>query len=155
MPNGLRFRYPVEKKSEKSVFRFSSTMRSLCGCRYCGTKSSSLFRKWAGCCQLGGWQGVEMSKPMSAVVCNNCHQRARRDTLKVRAMHVTQVLMCFARTCEFSLRIFRFMCSSSLFNLVLVITLVCVKVFQENTCSLTSINCFALLALLYLRQHRL
>jgi hypothetical protein len=54
------------------------------GCRCCGTKSSPLFRWWESCSDIEGWQGVEFVKPMSDVVCTNCWQGARRNTLMVR-----------------------------------------------------------------------
>jgi hypothetical protein len=55
------------------------------GCRCCGIKSNARFRPWETCCDSAGFEGVLFARPMSDVVCTNCYQRARRNTLKVRA----------------------------------------------------------------------
>jgi len=58
-------------------------MRDPLGCRACGAKSSSRFRPWPSCAHLKGFEGVEFAVPQSSVVCDVCHRRARRGTLKV------------------------------------------------------------------------
>jgi hypothetical protein len=65
-------------------------MRHPVGCRACGAKSSSRFRPWPSCAHIKGFEGVEFAVPHSDVVCDVCHQRAKRGTLKV-CPHVSQV----------------------------------------------------------------
>jgi hypothetical protein len=70
----------------------------------CGAKGSSRFRAFQSCAHIKGFEGAVFLVPNSDVVCNSCHQSARRGTLLVssrlfqvaRSSHFAIVLPTFS-----------------------------------------------------------
>lgn len=50
-------------------------VRCIPGCRVCGVTTSSGFREWATYADREGFQGVQLKRPTSTMVCDPCRMR--------------------------------------------------------------------------------